>query len=404
MRSSATLHDAPPLQSVLEDPYPLLEMYRAHGEICFSPIEKGWIVTSHAAVIDVLRATSDFSNHSNGVERILQGADGAAHLNTRRAMNSGFSKPILERIEPILREVARDCILSARARGSVESIAHLAQPMPTRVFSELTGATPVAGERLLQWGGSISAHARLISPSRRPSVSARRMLTRAVRRVSDPTYLEFLEAKDFIAALLHGEVPGGDGTPMIKSLRGLVEEGSAEWDDVIGVGLEFVFASTETTMGLIGYMVKRLSEDHELMRRLKSREVSHETFVEEVLRFDSPVMKLNRRVKRTVALRGAELAAGDRILAVIAAANRDPLVFARAEEFDPTRAPNKHLAFGAGPHACPGAQLARLEARIFLDEFLELVNEVRLDPSRNSVTYRGLGVTRSIAEMHVVLS
>jgi cytochrome P450 len=404
MHQTRGLHEFPSLQSVLPDPYPLLTAYRQLGDVVYSPVEKAWVVTSHAAVIELLRATSEFSNHSNGIERILQGADGLKHLNTRRAVNNGFSPAILERIEPDLREVARTCILNARSRGSVESIAQLAQPMPTRVFSELTGATEVAGQRLLQWGGAISSHGRLISPSERLSVNAKRMMARAVRRVSDPTYPEFLEAKELIVSLLRDAGSGGSSTPMINSLRELVDSKAVQLEDAIGVGLEFVFASTETTMGLIGFMLKRLCEDPQLLGHLKSRGEIRDTFIEEVLRHDAPVMKLNRRVKQSTSLCGQELATGDLVVAVIAAANRDPRVFDRADEFEVDRSPNRHLAFGMGPHACPGARLARLEARVFLDEFLNLVDRVTIDPVRTAVTYRGLGVTRSIAEMHIVLS
>lgn len=398
------LGEVPSIDSVLADPYPLLSLYRERGEIVFSPVEKSWIVTSHAAVIDVLRATSDFSNHSNGIERILQGADGAAHLTTRRAINSAFSPEILEVIEPILRDAAQASIAHAVSRSSVEAISLLAQPMPMKVFSELTGASNVDGASLIRWGHSISAHARLISPSNRLSVNARRMLTRSVRRFSDPTYREFLEAKDLISSLLRNAGSGGSSTPLMSSLRRLADNGAAEWDDVIGVGLEFIFASTETTMGLLGFMIKRLAEDRDFMKQLKEDDALREPFIEEVLRFESPVMKLNRRVKRPTTIRGRTLSAGDRVYAVIAAANRDPEVFERPNDFDPSRSPNNHLAFGMGPHACPGARLARLEARIFLDEFLAHVERVQIETARASITYRGLGVTRSIAEMHIELS
>ena len=191
---------------------------------------------------------------------------------------------------------------------------------------------------------------------------------------------------------------------MLNSLRELVDSKAVQLEDAIGVGLEFVFASTETTMGLIGFMLKRLCEDPQLLGHLKAGGEIRDAFIEEVLRYDAPVMKINRQVKQTTTLCGQVLAAGDRAFAVIAAANRDPRVFDRPDDFEFDRSPNRHLAFGTGPHACPGARLARLEARVFLDEFLNLVDRVTIDPVRTSVTYRGLGVTRSIAEMHIVLS
>jgi len=101
-------------------------------------------------------------------------------------------------------------------------------------------------------------------------------------------------------------------------------------------------------------------------------------FIEEVLRYRSPVQSMFRVVARPVSVAGQNLEPGQSVLAWIGSANRDVDAFERAAEFDPGRSPNKHLAFGHGVHFCLGAPLARLEARIALRALLERFPSLRM--------------------------
>jgi cytochrome P450 len=101
-------------------------------------------------------------------------------------------------------------------------------------------------------------------------------------------------------------------------------------------------------------------------------------FVVDVLRFVSPNQLGNRRAVRDVEIAGVPIAAGTQITLVIGAANRDPAIFADPDTFDVRRTPNRHLAFGAGPHQCAGLSLARIEARIAIAAWLRRFPDFRL--------------------------
>jgi cytochrome P450 len=152
-------------------------------------------------------------------------------------------------------------------------------------------------------------------------------------------------------------------------------------------------AGHETTSNLIGSALYILATMPEVRRALIGDKEAIAGFVEEVLRFESPNQLGNRRAVRDAAISGVPIAAGTQITLLIGAANRDPAAFADPETFDFRRAPNRHLAFGAGPHQCAGLSLARIEARIAIADWLRRFPEFALKgPAlwQQRVRFRGL--------------
>ena len=141
-----------------------------------------------------------------------------------------------------------------------------------------------------------------------------------------------------------------------------------------------LLAGHETTTNLLGNALRRLLEDPARWSALVTDPTAIPGAVEEVLRFDSSVVHWRRRTTATATLSGVELPAGADVLVCIGAANRDPDVFDRPHEFDLHRTnAHDHLSFGAGPHLCLGAPLARLEARVVLEELTAALPSLRLD-------------------------
>ena len=138
-----------------------------------------------------------------------------------------------------------------------------------------------------------------------------------------------------------------------------------------------VFAGHETTTNLIGNAVHLLLERPELVERLRREPEGWARAIEEVLRYESPVMRMSRVAKVALEVGGVTIPAGDRVTMILGAANRDPAVFEAAETFDAERHPNPHLAFGFGPHVCAGMALARLEARVALQGLFERFSGLR---------------------------
>jgi cytochrome P450 len=149
-------------------------------------------------------------------------------------------------------------------------------------------------------------------------------------------------------------------------------------DELIATCSLLLFAGHETTSNLIGNGVWALLTHPAELRRLVDAPHLVETAVEEMLRWDGPSHALARLVATDVDLAGKRLKQGDRVFAMMNAANRDPAVFADPDRFDVARTPNKHLTFAAGIHFCLGAPLARLEGQIAVAALLRRLGDLRL--------------------------
>ena len=152
--------------------------------------------------------------------------------------------------------------------------------------------------------------------------------------------------------------------------------------DVVRIASNLFAAGQETTVRLLGTMLRVLGDDRELQRHLRESRDDIPNFIEECLRAESPV-KGDFRLSRTpTTVGGVELPAGTTVMVVNGAANRDPRHFDDPDEFRADR-PNarQHLAFGRGPHTCPGAPLARAEARVALERLFDRTSDIRINES-----------------------
>ena len=133
-------------------------------------------------------------------------------------------------------------------------------------------------------------------------------------------------------------------------------------------------------MRMIAFAVRRLAEDPVLQAQLRADRALIPNFIEEVLRYESPLRAQFRMAKVTTEVAGVHVPAGSSLLLLPGAANRDPKFYERPDEFDITR-PNAlyHLTFGHGTHHCAGAHLARAEGRVTLNRLLDRTAEVAID-------------------------
>jgi hypothetical protein len=154
-------------------------------------------------------------------------------------------------------------------------------------------------------------------------------------------------------------------------------------DEVIGFLMLIGAAGTETVMKLLANAVVLFQRNPDEWQKVLDDPASIPGAVEEVLRYDSSVIHWRRRTTRPVELSGVELPEGADVLVSIGAANRDPEVFTDPDRFDiRRREASEHLSFGNGPHYCLGAPLARLEARVVLEELTAALPSLRLAPDQ----------------------
>jgi cytochrome P450 family 150 subfamily A5 len=181
--------------------------------------------------------------------------------------------------------------------------------------------------------------------------------------------------------------------------------------DVALIAANLFAAGQETTVRMLAAAVQILGEDPDLQRRLRAEHDRIPDFVEETLRFESPVKGDFRLSRVPATVGGVEIPAGTTVMVLNGAANRDPRVFARPGEFlvDRDNA-REHLAFGHGAHFCPGAPLARTEGRVSIERLLDRVADIRISeaehgpPGARRYRYAPTYILRGLTALHLELT
>jgi cytochrome P450 len=178
--------------------------------------------------------------------------------------------------------------------------------------------------------------------------------------------------------------------------------------DVAGIASNLFAAGQETTVRLLAYQLQVLAERPDLQELVREERDRIPNFVEEALRHESPVKGQFRLSRVPVGVAGVEIPAGTTVMTVNGAANRDPRVFEEPNEFKPDRAnAREHIAFGLGIHVCPGAPLARAEARISLGRILDRMADIRINedkhgpPDARRYRYAPTFILRGLTRLHL---
>jgi cytochrome P450 family 150 subfamily A5 len=212
-------------------------------------------------------------------------------------------------------------------------------------------------------------------------------------------YLEDRRANprdDVLTGLAHAKFPDGS-TPSV--------------DDVCRIAANLFAAGQETTVRLISSAVKILAEDQELQQTLRDHPEKIDNFVEETLRFESPIKGDFRLAQKSTTVAGVEIPAGTTVMSIYAAANRDPRQFEDPDQFKLGR-PNarQHLAFGRGVHTCPGGPLARTEGRVAVTRLLQRLGDIRIDERHHGpegdrkFDYAPTYILRGLNALHVTFT
>lgn len=385
------------------DPYPLYARIREHGParlgempvVVLSSYRDCETVLRHrAAVVERHHASipmgptpihdlaGDRAGELSGTASMLF-RDAPDHARLRRLVAKAFTPSVVRRLEPRITAIADAALDRAAENGSLDLVADLAYPLPITVICELLGV-PLADEpRLREWSMLL---ARSLDPVSATSVAGRPDPAEMVRANNElHNYFEEL-------VRYRRTRPGAD---LLSALIAAEESGDVlTHDELIATCALLLLAGHETTVNLIANTALTLLRNghrHHLAI-LRTAPAFAGAVIEESLRYDPPVQLVPRIARDTIELPGVDIRAGDLLVMLIAAANRDPAVFADPDRFDPARG-NRHLAFGLGQHFCLGAPLARLEAAVALTRFARRVRDPRLDcdqpPYREHVTLRG---------------
>jgi cytochrome P450 len=288
----------------------------------------------------------------------MLGSDAPEHTRLRSLVNKAFTPRIVARLEPRMREIARELLDRALEQREVDLIQALTYPLPVIVIAEMIGIPAEDREMFKRWSDAAIANLGLVFFG---GVDVERM--RRQRALFD-------EMRAYFVPL--AEQRRRD--PREDLLTGLVRaehEGSRlSHDEMLSMLVLLLVAGNETTTTLIGNATLELLAHPDAQAQLRADPGLLPTAIDEVLRTSSPVQFDPRRATRDVELRGVKIRADDVVLCWLGSANRDEWVFPDPDRFDPARRPNPHLAFGFGPHHCLGHNLARLEAQVAIGELL----------------------------------
>lgn len=376
--------------AIQDDPF---ELYAEMHERCpvYRVPENGtWMVTKYDDVRTTMTDPSVFSSRPSGgaaghaspaakahaavfeekgwtKARTLQRTDPPIHTHYRKLLGRVFTKGRVDRMKPRLDEITNELIDGFIDDGHCEFVSDFALPLPGIFICEQLGLPASEYETFKSWADAMLANAqRVLTPEE--SVAAAEVELQAQhhlaaefeKRRAEPT-------DDLISSLVHAHVGDDDDDEpfTMEELQDLMHQ-------LVTGGFETTTAALSTAMLL-------LLEHPDQMEKLRADPSLQRNFIEESLRFDSPVAGLWRTTTCPVELSGTEIPEGASVMARYAAANRDAEVFDEPGRFDITRAnANQHVAFGLGNHFCIGASLARAELMSAFTAILDRMDDIAL--------------------------
>lgn len=300
------------------------------------------------------------------------------HTRLRRLVSKAFTPRSVERLRPRITEIFDDLVAGAAERGELEVIGELAYPLPVTVICELLGVPVEDRDGFSGWSSDAS---RLLD-----GVIPDDQVDRGIAAL-----MQFM---NYFNQLFEDRrrSPGDD---LISHLLAVEDDGDTlTHEELLATVLLLFVAGHETTMNLIGNGLHQLLRNRSEFERLGADPSLAPGAVEECLRYEGPVHLTGRIATEPLELGGHAVPAGRQVVALLAAANRDPAVFPDPDRFDVRRADNHHLTFSHGMHYCLGAALARVEGQVVLGELARRWPRMELvDPEptlREHFVLRGL--------------
>lgn len=345
-----------------------IDELRERHPFYFNTLAQGfWTLTRYDAVRDAYQLPEVFTSDSfmptdpDPAYHMLPTQERAPrHVKIRQLLNPRFSPAAVATLEPVARRHCVEVIESFLERGRCDLVEDFGGPFATKVFLDWAGLPPEDSPQFVAWVRAVfndlgdSSATAMQDAMTGIDAYFRRMIDDRRRHPRDPE-------RDVVAHLVQATI---DGEPLSEA-------------DLLSICVVLVLAGLDTVKQQLGYSFLHLATHPDDRRRLASEPGIVPLAVEELLRAFS-VADPGRKVAEDVEFHGCPLRKGDMVWLPPATANRDPRVFPDADRVVLDRSPNRHLAFGAGPHRCQGAHLARLQLRVAFEEWHRLVPDYHL--------------------------
>ncbi|MGO4685942.1 cytochrome P450 family protein [Hyphomicrobium sp. 2TAF46] len=390
-------------QEFFRDPAAAVARLRAMGpvvEIHFPIVGKVWVTTTYEITGRVLKDSETFTLRKNGgavaglrwwMPRVVRSVsnnmltmDEPDHTRLREIVDEAFRRRAVLDMEPRIRAITDTLANELFAGGSpADVVDRYSRRVPLAVICEVLGLPQADRPRFMAWTNSFT---------RLTNVMGFFGLIPAM--ISMKRYLE--------GQLDVARANGGEGL-IAELVRVEKEGGRISRDEMVSMVFLLLGAGTETTTHLISGSVFELLRNPERRDWLEKDWSRINLAIEEFLRFVSPVQfSKPRYIRKDIELGGIRLPAGDKIMAMIVAANMDPAVSEHPEVLDLDRRPNRHIAFGSGIHFCLGHQLARIEGKCALQALLTRWPKLELAVPETEIRWRARPGIRAIASLPVL--
>jgi cytochrome P450 family 142 subfamily A polypeptide 1 len=344
------------------DPWQAYRWLRDEAPLYWDPVQKLWVISRYEDVLDVEKDTGRYSSSEGSRPLVDQREDMSMinmndpeHQEQRRLVSRRFTPRAIRGHESRVRDIVTGILDAVAPFGHCEAIEAIASRLPAIVISDLLGYPRELWERVRYWSEQTMMLSGQTSPEGPPHVIHPGIIP-VIREFAETT-IQLIQARqaeprdDLISVWAH--TPGWDVRRILDETI-LVLDGGAE-----------------TTRTVIGSMIRELAVQPDQRRILIERpELLATTAAEEFIRWVSPILNMRRTATVGHDRHGQRIQAGDEVVLLYGAANRDPRAFPDPDTLDVTRPRNRHLAFGAGSHLCLGAHLARLEIRVLFEELL----------------------------------
>jgi cytochrome P450 len=385
---------------VIANPYAFYGRLRDEDPVHWNEIYALWLITRHDDLVWLTRHHELFSSavfrndprpaypaideSDLGLYEYVKNYQGdqfiqhdrPEHLEMRRVMHGYFTPKAMEAWRPFVRDAVKELLDTAEAKGEMDVMRDLATPLPVLVIAEMMGVPREDRLYIRQLAEKLLYIGRGDYDRMKPLTEGMRGMIEYVSPLIDKRIVD--PGDDFISVLARGEKQGVFSRHQVLVNTSLL-----------------LLAGHETTINLLcngTLALTRHPDQWELLKQDPAGRAKQAT--EECLRYDSPVISIQRIATEDVEMRGKVLRKNDRVRWFISSANRDPEAFRNADTFDIFRHPNQHVAFGSGTHHCLGATLARVEGqevfRALAERFPNLRAETEDLEYQPSITFRSL--------------
>jgi cytochrome P450 len=388
---------------VLANPYPLYHKLRTEDPVHWDRFLHTWVVTRYPDVLNVLHSFSADRTPTpeqltamglsglNPIAKVMVKQmlfmDAPAHTRLRGLASAAFTPAKVEVLRGHIQEIADDLLDRVQARGEMDVIADFAAPMPAIVTAEMLGVPTEDHEDLKKWSADFAEMLGNFqhNPDRLPRVlESTNNLTTYFQAAIEKTRQHPREG--LIHSFMTAEINGDRLTD----------------EEIVANCIVTMVGGQETTTNLIGNGLLTLMRNREQLERLRDTPSLISSAVEELLRYESPSQHTGRIAREDVQIGDKQIKKGQAVMAIMAAANRDPARFPDPDQLILDRKDNKHLAFGWSSHFCFGAPLARMEGQIAFETLLRRLPNLELTPG--PLTWRDTSGLRGLMALPVTFA